>query len=245
MKLYPFLSCLPFFLLPTFSNPLPAIDNSARLEFIEISSPPFAGPLDSQPLQNEGSTIQVDKGSNLNPLLFTVASENPDSQIENFSQTSISEGRNPGSSESVCDDGSKNVNKYRLRRDEGMCAVKERDEDRDWDTLWSTFSKTRALRNGEAPACTNPDHPVHVCCRGPPSRYAWNQNLMRMVKNCFPCKLSPAHFIPYCHSGIANMYIYMLTDLMFCPGPYFNLCCKEFEVKMTILGWVDVHNCAY
>lgn len=208
MKLYPFLSCLPFFLLPTFSNPLPAKDNHSQLEFTEISSPSFAGDFDSQLLQNEGSTVQVDKSSNLNPLLFSVASENPDSQIEHFSQTSIAEGQNPGSSESVCDDGlesahgSKNVYKYRSRRDEGMCAVKKNDEDRDWDTLWSTFSKTRALTNGEVPACTNPDHPVHVCCRGPPSRYVWNQNLIMMVKNCSPCKLPPTHFLPYCTQGL-------------------------------------------
>lgn len=234
MKLYPFLSCLPFFLLPTFSNPLPAIDNNAQLEFTEISSPSFTGQLDSQFLQNEGSTVQVEKNSNLNPLLFSVASGNPGSQIENFSQTSIAEGQNPGYSGSVCNDGpesdygSENVNKYRIRRNEAMCAV--RDEDRDWDTLWSTFSKTRALTNGEVPACTNPDHPLHVCCRGPPSKYVWNQDLMREVKNCAPCKIPPTHFLPYYHSEIANGYMYTLIDLMLCARPYLNLCCKEFEV---------------
>lgn len=198
MKLYPFLSCLPVFLLPTVSNPLPAIDDNAQLEFTELASPSFAGPghFDSQLPQNEGSTIQADRNSDLNPLLYSIASENPDSQIEHFSQTSITE--------SVCDDrlesghGSKNVNKYRLRRDETMCAVKE--EDLDWDTLWSTFSKTRAQVNGDVPACPNPAYPLHLCCRGPRSNYVYNRNLSRMVKNCAPCKLPSTLFLPCCHS---------------------------------------------
>lgn len=212
MKLYPFLSCLSVFLLPTLSNPLPAIDNNAQLEFTELSSPSFAGHFDSKLPQNEGSTAQVDTNSNLNPLLFSVASENPDSQIEHFSQTSITERPKPGSDESVCDDelesghGSKNVNKYRLRRDGAMCAVKE--EDIDWDALWTTFSKTRALSNGESPACADPDYPVHLCCRGPQSKYVYNLNLIREVKNCAPCKLPPTLFLPCCHSGIVNMYIH-------------------------------------
>lgn len=202
MKLYPFLSCLPIFLLPTFSNPLPAIDGNAQLELTELTSPSFAGPghFDSQLPQNEVSTIQADTNSNLNPLLFSVASENPDSQIEHFSQTSITKRPITGSDENVCEDGhesghgSKNVNKYRLRRDRPMCAVKE--EDIDWDTLWSTFSKTRSLLNGDVPACPNPAYPLHLCCRGPRSNYVYNRNLIRMVKNCTPCKLPPTLFLP-------------------------------------------------
>lgn len=200
MKLYPFLSCLPPFLLPTVSsNPLPAIDNNAQLEFTELTSPSFAGHVDSHLPQNEGSTLQADTSSNLNPLLFSVASEKPDSQIEHFAQTSITEGPITGSDVSVCDDGlesghgSKNVNKYRLRRDRPICAVKE--EDIDWDTLWSTFSKTRAQVNGDVPACIDPNHPLHVCCRGPRSSYVYNLNLIRMVKNCSPCKLPPTLFL--------------------------------------------------
>lgn len=222
MKLYPFLYCLLVFLLPTVSNPLPAIDNSAQLEFTELTLPSFVGHFDSQLPQNEGSTVQVDTNSNLNPLLFSVASENPDSQIEHFSQTSITEGPNPGSDESVCDDGlesghgSKNVNKYRLRRDRAICAVKE--EDIDWDTLWATFSKTRELTNGEVPACTDPDHPLHVCCRGPQSKYVYNLNLIREVKNCAPCKLPPTLLLPCCHSGIVNIYIYAYRPYALCSS---------------------------
>lgn len=198
MKLYPFLSCLPVFLLPTLSNPLPAIDDNAQLDFTELISPSFAGPghFDSQLPQNEGTTIQADRNSDLNPLLFSIASENPDRQIEHFSQTSTTK--------SVCDDrlesghGFKHINKYRLRRDETMCAVKE--EDIDWDKMWSTFSKIRAQVNGDAPACPNPAYPLHICCRGPRSHYVYNRNIIRMVKNCAPCKLPSTLFLPCCHS---------------------------------------------
>lgn len=246
MKLYPFLSCLLVFLLPTVSNPLPAIDNNAQLEFTELISPSFAGNFDSQLPQTEGSTVQVNTNSNLNPQLFSVASENPDSQIEHFSQKSITEGPNPGSDESVCDDelesghGSKNVNKYRLRRDGAMCAVKE--EDIDWDTLWRTFSKTRVPLNEDVPACPDPYHPLHLCCRGPQSSYVFDLNLIRVVKNCAPCKLPPTFFLPCCHSGIVN--IDTPIDLMICARPYLNLCCQKFEVRVIILGWVGVHDCA-
>lgn len=240
MKLYCFLSCLPAFLLSTVGNPLPAIDNSARLKFTELNSPSFAGHFDSQLPPNEGSMVQVDTNSKLDPLLFSVASENPDSQTENFSQKSITEEPNSGSDESVCDDependhgsknGSKNVNKYRIRRNGAMCAVKE--EDIDWDDLWTTFSKTRELSNGDAPACPDPGFPVHVCCRGPQSIYSYNPSIFREVKNCAPCKLSPILFLPCRYSGIAN--IYMHIDLMLCARPYLNICCRTYEVRLII-----------
>lgn len=209
MQLYRLLSYLPIFLLPTVSNPLPAIDKNAQLEFTELTTPSFAGQFDSQLPQNEGSTAQVDTNSNLNPLLFSVASENPDSQTEHFSQPSITKGLNLESDGTVCDHeheighGSKKANKYRLRRNGAVCAVKE--EDIDWDSLWKTFSQTRELTVGDPPACTNPAYPLHVCCRGPQSRYVHDPNLLRVVKNCAPCMLFPFSFD---HAATRGLLIY-------------------------------------
>ncbi len=247
MKLYRFISCLPAFLLPTVANPLPAIGNDAQLDFTEFDSASFAGNFDSQlpPSKEQSSTVQVDTNSNLNPL-FSVASENSDSQIVPFSHSSIAEASNSGSDGSVCDDEPeggnrpKSVNKYRIRRDGAMCGVKE--EGIDWDGLWATFSKTREQTSGEALACPDPHHPVHVCCRGPQSSYVYNRNLVREVKNCAPCKLSSVLFVPCRTLGIINMCT--LIDLMLCAPPYLNLCCETFEVRLIRCGWVGVHECA-
>lgn len=237
MKLY---SCLFAFLLSTVGNPLPAIDNNAQLDFTELDSPPFAGHYDSQlpPSEEQSSRVQVDTNSNMNPLLFSVASENPDSQIEHFSQTSNVEKSNSGPDGGVCDDepesgsGSQNINKYRIRRDGPMCAVKE--EDIDWDKLWATFSRSRQAAGGEAPACTDPHYPLHLCCRGPRSLYVYNRIIAREVKNCSPCKLSFILFVPCRYSGIVN--IYTLIDLMLCVLPYHNVCCQSYEVSLIFLA---------
>lgn len=238
MKLYHFLSFLFAFLLSTVGNPLTAIDNNAQLDFTQVDSPSFAGNFDSRlpPNEAQSSTVQADTNADFNPLLFSTASEDPNSQIKHFSQTSIVEESNSGSDGSDCDEqpesegGSKNVNKYRIRRDGAMCAVKE--EDIDWDRLWATFSKTKELTGGEAPACANPTYPVHLCCRGPQRKYVHNRDLVRMVKNCFPCKLSPILFVPCRYSG--NVDICTLIDLMLCARPYLNLCCQTFEVSLII-----------
>lgn len=235
MKLYRFLSCLLAFLLSTVGNPLPAIDNSGELDFTELDSPSFAGQFDSQlpPSEEQSSRVQVDTNPNMNPSLFSVASENPDSQIKHLSQTSDVEEPNSGSDGGVCDDepegerGSKNVNKYRIRRDGPMCAVKE--EDIDWDKLWETFSKTRQMTGREAPACADPHYPLHLCCRGPRGLYTYNRNVAREVKNCSPCKLSSILFVSCRYSGIVN--ICTLIDLMLCALPYFNVCCQVYEVS--------------
>lgn len=193
MKFYRFLPCLAAFLPSIVGNPLPDIDNNPQLEFTEVSSPSFNGHFGSQLPSNEGSTVQVDPNPNLNPLLFPVASENHDSQTEQISQTSIAEEPSPGIDKGFCNDElesgreSGNVNKNRFRRDGAMCAVKE--ENIDWDSLWETFIKTKAQSNGDAPACTNPSFPLHLCCRGPQSSYVHNRNLFRRVKNCAPCEL--------------------------------------------------------
>lgn len=206
MKLYCFLSCLPAFLLSTVGNLLPAIDNNAQPEFTELNPPSFAGQFVSQVPPNEDSMVQADTNSNLDQLLFSVSSVNPDSQTEYSSQMSIAEVPNSGSDESLCDDepesgqGSKNVNKYRMRRDGTMCAVKE--EDIDWDLLWATFSKSRELSSGDLPACNNPSYPMHVCCRGPHIKYVYNPpSIFREVRNCAPCKLSLILYIPCRYSG--------------------------------------------
>lgn len=244
MKLYLFLSCLLPFLLPTVANPLPTADNSDQLGFTELDPPPFSGHFESQlpTIEEQSPRLQVDTNSNLNPSLFSVTSGNPVSQIEHFSQTSIAEGPDIRSDGNVCDDesesihGSKNFNKYRIRRDRAMCAVKE--EDIDWDTLWATFSKARELTGGGEPACTDPHYSMHVCCRGPQSRYVHNPNLIREVKNCAPCKLSSTLLVPCRYSGIVN--ISMLIVLMLCALPYFNLCCQTFEVSLIISSPVGV-----
>lgn len=243
MKLYRFpsclLSCLHTFLLSTVGNPLPAIDQNAQLDFTEFDSPPLAGNHDSQlpPSEEQSWTVQVDKNSNMNPLLFSVAPENPDSKIEHFSQTSSVEEPNSGSDEGVCDNkpkserGSKNINNYRTRRDGPMCAVKE--EDLDWDTLWATFSKTRQMTGGEEPACKDPHYPLHLCCRGPRSLYVFNKNVAREVKNCSPCKRSSILFAPCRYTGIVN--ICALIDLLLCALPYLNLCCQSYQVSLIFL----------
>ena len=240
MKLCRFLSCLLAFLLSTVGNPLPAIDNNAQPDFTEFDSPPFAGHYDSQLSSSEeqSSRVQVDTNSGMNPLLFSVTSENPDVKIEPFSQTSNVEESNSGSDGGVCDHepeserGSKNINKYRIRRDGPMCAVKE--EDIDWDKLWATFSKAKQITGGEAPACKDPHYPLHLCCRGPRGIYVWNPAVVREVKNCSPCKLSSILFVPCRYSGIVN--ICTLIDLMLCALPYFNLCCQSYQVSLIVLA---------
>lgn len=211
MKLYRFLSCLPASLLPTVVNSLPAIDNNAQLGLSELDSTLFAGNFDSQlpPSDEQSSTAQVDANLNPNPLLFSLASENPSNQIENFPQTSIAGASSSGSDGSVCDNesesghGSKNANKNRIRRDGAMCAAKG--EGIDWDGLWATFSKTREQTSGQAPACTDPHYPVHLCCRGSQSKYLHNLNLFRRVNNCAPCKLS--FYSSWCHTATPELLI--------------------------------------
>lgn len=199
MKIYCFLSCLPAFLLSTVGNSLPAVDSDTQPEFTELNPPSVAGHFVSQVPPNGDATVQADTNPNVDSLLFSVSSENPNSQTEYSSQTSIAEDRNSGSDESLCDDepesghGSKNVNKHRKRRDGTMCSVKE--EDIDWDLLWINFSKS------QEPVCINPSYPVHVCCRGPQSRYVYNPSLLREVRNCAPCKLSLILYLPCRYSG--------------------------------------------
>lgn len=117
MKLCSFFPCFLPFLLSTVGNPLPAIDNNSQLDFTKLDSPSSTGYFDSQlpPSEEQSPTLQVDTNPNLDPLLFSVALENPGSQIDHFSQTHIAEEPNAGSDGSVCDDesesgqGSKNA----------------------------------------------------------------------------------------------------------------------------------------